>query len=168
MVKKRKVLMSPKIQNKFNIIQDTREQLPLCFDNKPEWCSGTITKKLDTGDYSLEGFENKLAIERKRSTSEIATNIFESRFPSVLERLNAMPHAFIICEFTWDDINRFPEGSGIPRSKWPYLRVSGALITKTLTEFFLKYPNIHWIFINGRDASQKYIEQLFKRMIEHG
>lgn len=157
----------PKVENKYNIICDSREQLPYDF-NKVDWCSGTVTRKLDTGDYSLEGFEARFAIERKRSTSEIATNIFESRFKNCLERLNKLESPFIICEFNFSDINRFPEGSGIPRSKWPYLKVSGPLITKTLTNYMLEYPNIKWLFFNGREEAQGFVRQLFKRIIERG
>lgn len=43
---------------KFQIIVDTREQKPYKFTN-------SITRKLDIGDYSLEGVEAFVAIERK-------------------------------------------------------------------------------------------------------
>lgn len=41
------------------IIIDTREQRPYSFE------TATITRKLDIGDYSLSGFEDSFAIERK-------------------------------------------------------------------------------------------------------
>lgn len=42
------------------IIIDTREQLPYAFEDYP-----TIRKGLKYGDYSLEGYEDSVAIERK-------------------------------------------------------------------------------------------------------
>lgn len=46
----------------FTIIVDTREQQPWTFDNYT-----TASKKLDTGDYSIDGLQHVLAIERKRA-----------------------------------------------------------------------------------------------------
>lgn len=45
------------------IIIDTREQNPFVFSEYTE--TKPIRKKLDTGDYSVEGYENCFAIERK-------------------------------------------------------------------------------------------------------
>lgn len=42
------------------LVIDTREQKPLSFGQLR-----TIRKKLEFGDYSLQGFENRVAIERK-------------------------------------------------------------------------------------------------------
>ncbi len=65
----------------FNIIVDTREQQPWNFKTY-----GTVSQKLDTGDYSIEGLENLVAIERKKSVNEFATNITEKRFKDWVER----------------------------------------------------------------------------------
>ena len=73
----------------FKIIIDTREQLPWEFGFHT-----TSRKKLDTGDYSIQGMESIFTIERKMSVSEIATNITENRFKDVLNRLSQIPHAF--------------------------------------------------------------------------
>ena len=66
----------------FTIIIDTREQQPWVFEQYV-----VANKKLDTGDYSIEGYENIFAIERKKSINEIANNIIEPRFKDVLTRL---------------------------------------------------------------------------------
>jgi ERCC4-type nuclease len=59
-------------KNNFTIIVDTREQKPWSFENYT-----TAIRKLDTGDYSIEGLEHLLCIERKRSVSEIANKIMQ-------------------------------------------------------------------------------------------
>ena len=66
----------------YTIIIDTREQQPWAFKHH-----SVANRKLDTGDYSMEGFEDIFTIERKKSISEIANNIVESRFSNALERL---------------------------------------------------------------------------------
>ena len=56
-----------KVPEGLTIIVDTREQLPL-FKRMPKH-TGTINiirKKVDYGDYTIEGFEDQFAIERKQ------------------------------------------------------------------------------------------------------
>ena len=56
--------------DQLKIIIDTREQKPWEFPGHT-----TAVQKLDTGDYSVEGLEDILCIERKQNTSEFAKNI---------------------------------------------------------------------------------------------
>ena len=69
--------------NNFKIIIDTREQQPWVFEDYT-----TANEKLDTGDYSIEGMEDLLCIERKHSIGEIANNITEPRFKDVISRMS--------------------------------------------------------------------------------
>jgi len=73
------------------IIQDSREQKPLLFGdlhirgvNKLE----TILHKLDEGDYSIAGLENKVFIERK-SIQDLYGTLFQGRerFERELDRV---------------------------------------------------------------------------------
>ena len=55
----------PKIQP-FKIIKDTREQEGYTFQpssSRYHKCEGMVVRKLDTGDYSLEGLEDKVCVE---------------------------------------------------------------------------------------------------------
>ena len=79
----------------FTIIIDTREQQPWTFNNHT-----VANRKLDTGDYSIEGLENILCIERKKSASEFANNIVESRFKDVLMRMNQLKYSFIKLKYS--------------------------------------------------------------------
>ena len=103
----------------FNIIIDTREQQAWEFPRH-----STANKKLDTGDYSLGGLEDILCIERKKSVSEIASNITEKRFEDVLERMTKYKYTYMIFEFSLTDVLMYPQGSEIPRHKWKYIRIS--------------------------------------------
>ena len=67
--------------DKFLIIRDTREKPEFgFFYEEDEYCAGTVKAKLDYGDYSIEGLQSRIAIERKESVSEIANNFTEDRF----------------------------------------------------------------------------------------
>lgn len=147
-------------QDEFTIIVDTREQIPWEFGHHT-----TSKKKLDTGDYSIEGMENILAIERKMSVSEIATNITENRFKNVLERLSKIPHSYLIMEFDIEDIYTFPVGSDIPKRLWDKLRVKGFYIMKVLLEASLNY-NIQLLFCGDSENAERTAVSLMKRVYE--
>lgn len=144
----------------FTIIVDTREQIPWEFGYHE-----TAKKKLDTGDYSIEGFENILAIERKKSVSEIATNLSESRFKDVLLRLSKIKHPYMVFEFSLDDVYNFPVGSDIPKRMWDKLKISGNYIIKRLVEIQLEY-NIQIVFCDDPSNAERFSVSLMKRIYE--
>lgn len=147
-------------QDEFTIIVDTREQMPWEFGFHT-----TSKRKLDTGDYSIEGMESIFTIERKMSVSEIATNITENRFKDVLDRLSKIPHAYLIMEFNIEDIYSFPVGSDIPKKLWDKLRVKGNYIMKILLEASINH-NIQLIFCGDPDNAEKTAVSLMKRIYE--
>ena len=57
----------------YTVIRDTREREGYHF-SKFDKCLGMVVRKLDTGDYSLVGLEDKICIERKGCVEEIAIN----------------------------------------------------------------------------------------------
>lgn len=144
----------------FTIVVDTREQTPWEFG-----FHNTAKRKLDTGDYSMEGFESLFTIERKRSVSEIANNLSESRFKDVLERLGQIPHSFMIMEFSIDEVYQFPVGSDVPKKMWDKLRISGNYIVKCLLEAQLNY-NIHVLFCDDAENAERVAVSLMKRIYE--
>lgn len=83
-------------------IVDTREQLPL--DLLPlQWVVGTLS----TGDYSVEGLKNVVAVERK-SLSDLLGCVGQhrERFDREVQRLLAYPCRAIVVEATWADLER--------------------------------------------------------------
>jgi len=146
--------------NKFKVIIDTREQQPWHFER-------TIAehKKLDTGDYSVEGYEHLLCIERKKSVSEIANNITESRFKDVIERMNSYKYSFLMLEFSLNDIYRYPVGSNVPKHMWSKLKISPGFIIKNLLELQLK-NNIKILFCDNPTNASKMALSLMKKVFE--
>lgn len=78
------------------IVVDTREQLPF-----PLTGFETVRGKLNAGDYSLEGYTDKVAIERKSKADAwgcVGGN--RERFEACLRRLAALDRAAIVIECT--------------------------------------------------------------------
>lgn len=152
--------MSPQ---KYVVLKDRREQLG--WDFKPgSSCAGTELATLKTGDYTLRGYESVFAIERKMSTGELSQNITEARFEAELERLEGFAHPFVVCEFTMEDLCSFPNNSGIPKSRWRFLRITPQFLLKRFLDFQMKYKTK---FILAGHRGEEVARSLFKRIVEH-
>jgi len=82
-------------------IQDSREQTPL--DLAP---LKVVVKGLPTADYSVESFEDKIAIERKSLQDLIGCiGHGRERFERMLERLREYPFRAIVVEADWSHID---------------------------------------------------------------
>jgi hypothetical protein len=143
----------------YTVIRDNQEKINRwTFDNMVE-------AHLETGDYTLRGYESTFVIEKKSSTGEFAGNIVQPRFERELERLETFAHPFVICEFTMEDIYKFPCSSGIPSHLWKNLRVSSHFMVKKLLEYQLNYKTK---FILAGSRGREVALSLFKRIIAHG
>lgn len=79
------------------IITDTRETLGLDFSKFKD--VEVIRKKLDTGDYSVVGYENSLCIERKAINDTVGTLISNhTRFLRELDRMKSYKEKYILIE----------------------------------------------------------------------
>jgi|694.fasta_scaffold92225_2 ERCC4-type nuclease len=142
----------------FTIIVDTREQQPWSFDN-----FAVANKKLDTGDYSIEGLQHLLCIERKKSISEFANNIIESRFKDVVIRMSQLKYSFLLLEFSLEDVLIYPIGSTVPKRMWDKIKISPAFLLKNLLELQLNHNIIVYFCGNASDA-EKMAEYIFKKI----
>ncbi|HVY62329.1 MAG TPA: hypothetical protein VHF22_11785, partial [Planctomycetota bacterium] len=100
-------MTAPPAKPPFTVVIDTREQAPLSFGSWP-----TVVAGMKTGDYSIQGFEDQIAIERK-SLSDLFGCIGRDRdrFERELLRLWALDYAAIVIEATLADVLE-----GAPRS----------------------------------------------------
>ncbi len=76
------------------IIIDSREQKPYAFTGHR-----TVCRKLDAGDYSLEGYEGRIAVERK-SKEDAWGSVGKARFERALLRLGEVERPFLVIEST--------------------------------------------------------------------
>jgi len=144
----------------YTIIIDTREQQPWEFSHH-----ATAIKKLDTGDYSIEGMEDILCIERKKSVSEIANNVTEKRFKDVIDRMTPYKYSFMLFEFELEDILIYPVGSNVPKRMWDKIRISPNFILKNLIEFQLLH-NIKIIFCGSSSNAEKMSLSIMNKVYE--
>ena len=154
-----------KENTKFTVIRDTREKEGFGWEFGPnEIFATTLIKKLDSGDYSLLGYEREISIERKKNTGELAKNIFEPRFEKELVRLQEYKHSYIVCEFTYNDLLTFPVNSGIPKNLWWKVKMSSKFLHSTVSRYMLQY-NTQIIFAGK--YGKECVEQLFKSFINY-
>jgi ERCC4-type nuclease len=73
----------------FVIVEDTREQQPLFDESLPFVCR----KKLENGDYSLQGFEDRIFIELKR-LSDFMSYIGSERQTKTIPKLSRLDGFF--------------------------------------------------------------------------
>ena len=148
----------------FNVVVDTREKQSWNFDNS-DLVEKTISQKLDTGDYAVEGLEHILCIERKQSVSEIAQNISQARFQDVLRRMKLFEHKFLLLEFDIDKILQFPVCSNVPMKIWGKLKVRGPYILRSLARIQVKY-GVQVVFCGDSDNAKYVALNLMREVYE--
>jgi len=136
---------------------DTREQAGFSFKNMSadkKDGGGIIvvrTKKvgLKTGDYSIEGLEDRFSIERK-SMEDLLNCVGNDRKRFAgpggqLDRLNQFDVGHVMVEADWMHLQKGIQKTGLsPRT------VSSSVASWTLNY----YPNIHWWFMPGKRAAE--------------
>lgn len=163
MAKKKNTVKEEKL---YFVLRDTQEKKGIWQFNKSSVCAGTKDQSLDTGDYTLEGFEHIFAIERKASTGEIAGNVCTKQFANEMKRADRdLKHFFVVCEFSLQDVLNFPFGSHIPPKIWPKLKITANLLLKKIIEFEINH-NVTFIFCGNATNAKEVSKSIFKRMIE--
>ena len=87
------------------ILVDTREQCPFAFNHEKYF--GTIVEPgaLDTGDYSLSGLSDRVAVERKSLADLVACLSRErERFERELQRATGLDAFVVVIEAAWADL----------------------------------------------------------------
>jgi len=132
----------------YKIVVDSREQLPL-------WKTNTVVKKLDVGDYSIEGYEDKISVERKSLADLYGTlGSGHKRFKAELQRAESYEYFGIVVDgsFTSAYKKDFP---GSYHSK-----MKGFVITAIIFTLHVKYK-IPIFFAQDRTESKQIIKHIF-------
>ena len=140
----------------FTVVIDSREKKPWSFSHDSK------VRKLDAGDYSLEGFQHHLRIERKGSIGEFVTNISRRdwpRFENALKKLAKYRHRVIVCDFTMSDIM-----AGDWRGEIPSETVLGKLSYITLE---MQIPVV-LAGKRGRHVAESFMLRYFNRRCRKG
>jgi len=133
------------LMKNFTIIVDTREQKPFLFkgiDPQPK----IIIKKLDTGDYSLEGYSDQICVERKSVIDLFGScGSGRERFQREIERMGKFEYAAIVCEGDWQQILR---------SSQEYTMMLPKSIFASIVAWEQRYNIYFWPCVNRKMAEK--------------
>jgi len=151
---------------RFHVIKDTREKQGhgWWFDES-SYCSGTTKAKLNIGDYTIKDMEHILCIERKESVTEFAGNCTEKRFHKELDAMSTFQYKFLIFEFGWSDIERYPAGSGIPPAKWKSIRIKGNYMMRVISSIMIEH-GISVIAAGDAPTAEKIAFRIMRKVYE--
>lgn len=146
------------------VIIDTREQLPYTFErlNCDKADGGgvatipTVRERLDAGDYSLSGFERKVAVERK-SLADLYHTLGQGRerFERELLRLSHYQFAAVVVEATW------PQALVPP----PWTQLRPKTVFRSINAWKQRWPNVHWDFLGDRRLAEVHTFRTLERFL---
>lgn len=138
------------------IIQDSREQAPYAF-NAPRY-AGTVVEvgTLQTGDYSLHGLTDRIALERK-SLSDLCGTLTagRERFKRECERGRGLEYFGLVIEASMDDVRRHNYRSQMtPQS-----------LLQTLAAWSIRYGlHVHWC--GSREGGEYMVHSLLEKFLK--
>lgn len=148
------------------VVIDTREQLPFTFEGmtcdvidggKPLIVT-TQRGTLRSGDYSLLGFESKVAIERKSLADAYSTlSQGRDRFERELVRLSAYQFAAVVIEADWPTICADPP---------PHTKLAPKTVFRSIVAWTVRFPSIHWIPAGPRRLAEVTTFRLLERFLK--
>ena len=136
------------------IVVDSREQKPL-------WTNNTVVKKLDAGDYSILGHEDRISCERK-SMADLFSTLSQghARFKRELQRAQSLDYFAIVVDGSLTScINKDFPGAN-------YSQMKGHVIASILFTLHIKY-GINFFFSQNRAESKTLIRGLFKAYLKN-
>jgi DNA excision repair protein ERCC-4 len=165
----------------FVVVVDTREQIPYMFGQVPcderEIKAGriasvqngvaclpvpTVVAGLKQGDYSILGYEDQIAIERK-SKEDLYSTIASGRdrFERELARLNSMggklaqgTRGYVVVEAEISDIVNEPP---------PFTKLRSKTILRSVIAWQHRYPFVKWWFLPGREVAEVIVYRTLDR-----
>ena len=138
------------------IIQDSREQAPYTF-NAPKYAGVTVeVGTLQTGDYSLHGLTDRIALERK-SLSDLCGTLTtgRERFQRECERGRGLEYFGLVIEASMDDVRHHNYRSAMtPQS-----------LLQTLAAWSIRYGlHVHWC--GSREGCEYMVHSLLEKFLK--
>jgi hypothetical protein len=118
----------------------------------------TMVGTLKSGDYSLKGFESRVACERK-SMADLFSTIGQGRdrFERELTRLAEMEFAAVVIEGTWEDICTDPP---------PHTQLPPKTVFRSILAWSVRYPRVHWIPAGPRRLAEVTTFRLLEKWVQ--
>jgi len=150
-----KKLSKENLIKQFQVVIDTREQLPYRFKN-------SITMGLPTGDYTIKYgnriYADKIICERKSRVGELyaATGKDRERWERELTRLSKIEFRFILLEFSFMDIvNKQPPGI-----------LEASSVYGSIASWYVQF-NVPFVFCENRNNARAYMYKVFYEYVKH-
>lgn len=138
-----------KFPSGFYLIVDTREQLPL-FTNPIEGLE-IIRRKVDYGDYTIKGFEEYVAIERKQM-SDLYSYVGKEREKTIVKMkqfekmVQANGFVALVIEASEEEVY----------SGYGYSKVSPEAVRQSLASFRVRF-GVHIYMNESREAIERFV-----------
>lgn len=135
----------------YTVVIDTREQTPYAFAQpfrvgKKSFAVPSVVATLGSGDYSLSGYQSRVAVERKSLADLYSTlGSGRARFERELERLEFYDFAAVVVEAEWSTILGSP-----PK----HSRLNPKTVICSVLAWQQRYPRIHWWCVPGRGVGE--------------
>lgn len=152
------------------VVIDTREQQSYSFARIPADASQgggllavrTEVRTLKSGDYSLAGYEHRVAVERKSLSDAYGTiGQGRDRFERELARLNSMQFAAVIVEAEWSEVLGSPP---------PHSQLSPKTVYRSVLAWQQRFKNVHWVMCPGREFAEvttfRVLERFWKERVK--
>lgn len=148
----------------FSVVIDTREQRPYTFggivsdarDGRRPVLVSLVGGTLKAGDYSIEGLEQRIAVERK-SLADLFSTLGQGRgrFQRELQRLNdSYDYAAVVCEEDWAAIVADPPERSMLRPK---------TVHRSVIAWQMRFSKVHWWMCPGRPFAERTTFRLLER-----
>lgn len=146
-----KRMSRPEAGEALKILIDTREQTPYCFEKYPV---ESETAALTAGDYTLAGFQDRIAVERKSLNDLMGclTGKNRERFEKELARAGSFERFVVVIEADLKDISDGKYKSDMK----PHA------VLQSITAFFIRYK-IPFLFCGNRDGGEYMTHSILQK-----
>lgn len=119
----------------------------------------TMRRSLNTGDYSIEGCEDYITIERKSLGDAFSTFTHDrERWERELDRMRKIPCCHVVIEAGWDDIS-----AGVMRTGGADV---GKAVMRSIFAWAIRFPHVHWWPMPTREVAEATAFRLLEKFWE--
>jgi uncharacterized Zn finger protein (UPF0148 family) len=146
------------------VVIDSAEHMGYTFERFSNWFSGTIRKRLPVGDYTLQGMEEELIVERK-TVPDLVKSIIQERsdFIKKCEKLSTFKKSCLVVEGSLSNVKTpYEDSQAHPNAvlgslqaaqeRWDipvYFLDNFILAEEFVASMLSKYHAYRWLEING-------------------
>lgn len=145
---------------RYTIICDTREKQPF-WTEKSYKDFDTKIQALEVGDYTIEGCEHLICIERKKGASELYNNFTfgKKRIFAEFDKMDKIPHKYLVIEATYEEVMNPLSYRFLKKATIAPQVVLGSLMALSLLH------GVHVIYAGN--SGRSYTKKIFEKFLEY-